>query len=90
MTRQLSEPIEGIATEEESEAFTRLEEAVEADLAREDQVNIRWLAASLDIVRQAAAVAGVPYQTYVKQVAFRQALTDLKDAREAGVSAQSK
>ncbi len=39
----------------------------------------------MDIVRRAARLAGIPYQTYLKEVAFRGALQDLKAARDAGV-----
>lgn len=53
----------------------RIEEA-ERGIA-EERVSMRWEGHALGVVRRAAALAGVPYQTYVKQVAFRQALTDL-------------
>lgn len=46
----------------------------------ERRVGFRWGAAPLAVIQRAAALYGVPYQTYVKQVAFRQALTDLRDA----------
>src|SRR6266568_7164488 len=68
----------------EAEELTRLEAAADARF-EEERVGIRWQRASLEVVRQAADLAGVPYQTYVKQVAFRQALTDLKDAAAVGV-----
>lgn len=73
---------------------TRIEEAVaaaELELAdragSEVRVNFRWGQAQLDLVRQAAALADVPYQTYLKQAVYRQAVADLKDAaaiRRAG------
>src|SRR5690242_5965253 len=59
------------------EVQARIAEA-EAQLT-EEQVNLRWDRRALSVIRRAAAQAGVPYQTYVKQVAFRQALTDLRD-----------
>ena len=37
------------------------------------------------MIRRAAAAYGMPYQTYVKQAAFRQALADLRAANAAGV-----
>jgi predicted DNA binding CopG/RHH family protein len=46
---------------------------------------LRWGRAQLDVVRRAARLAGVPYQTYLKEAAFRCALADLRAAREAGV-----
>ncbi len=74
---------------------TRIEEAVaqaDQDLAAhtpgtEVRVNFRWGQKQLDLVRQAAALADVPYQTYLKQAVYRQAVADLKDAaaiRRAG------
>ena len=68
-----------------AERANPLTAAADRQLGEEERVGIRWQRASLDVVRQAADLAGVPYQTYVKQVAFRQALTDLKDAGAAGV-----
>ena len=73
--------------EEIADADQRVEEA-ERQLSEmgigapsdEVRVNLRWERGSLDVVRQAAQRAGVTYQTYLKQVAYRQALTDLKDA----------
>ena len=32
------------------------------------------------VVKRAAAILGVPYQTYLKQVVFRQALADIEQA----------
>jgi predicted DNA binding CopG/RHH family protein len=61
----------------------------ERDIARmrggELQLNIRWSREQVDIVKQAAALHGMPYQTYLKQAAIRQAIADLKDAKIAGV-----
>jgi len=64
--------------------FTRLEAGADARF-KEERVGIRWQRAAFEVVRQACDLAGVPYQTYVKQVAFRQAPTDLKDAAAVGL-----
>ena len=48
---------------------------------QEVRVNFRWGARQLDVVQQAADLAGVPYQSYLKQVVFRQAMEDLRTAR---------
>lgn len=80
--RELTEPVSGEATEEESARHAELEDTIEAQYA-EQRVNMRWSGASLEVVKRAAELHGVPYQTYVKQVAFRQALNDLRDARFA-------
>ncbi len=61
-------------------------EAMEAETERElaerpadeARVNFRWGREQLDLVRRAAAAMGVPYQTYIKQAAFRQAALDLQ------------
>jgi hypothetical protein len=68
------------------------EELLEKQLAALDQepgvpvsTALRWGTAQLDIIRQAARLAGVPYQTYLKMAAIRQALADLQTARAAGI-----
>lgn len=65
----------------------KIEEA-ERELA-ELRVNMRWGRSQLDTIRRAAALFGVPYQTYLKQVALRQAMTDLREAREVGAASES-
>jgi predicted DNA binding CopG/RHH family protein len=69
------------------EESARVEAAIdqaERDVAAA-RVNIRWGTVQVDLVKRAAKLAGVPYQTYIKQVVFRQALADLKDAIEVGL-----
>jgi predicted DNA binding CopG/RHH family protein len=48
----------------------------EDDLAR---VNFRWSRESLDVVKQAAKLMGIPYQTFIKQTVFEHALSIIKD-----------
>lgn len=73
------------------ELTSRVEEAIgEADRYvaslqagnHEVRVNFRWSARQLELVQQAADLMGVPYQSYLKQAALRQALTDLKAASD--------
>lgn len=52
-------------------------EVADRDL-EEVRVNFRWRQAQLDVVKRAAELLGVPYQTYIKQVVFRQALADIR------------
>lgn len=68
--------------EETGRKVDEMIEQAERDIAAlgEVRVNFRWGREPLGIVRRAAALHGVPYQTYLKQAALRQALTDLKDA----------
>ena len=86
MSRKLGPPARGVSTDEEAEEITRLENAADARF-EEERVSVRWQRAALNVVREAAQLTGVPYQTYVKQAAFRQALKDLKDAVAAGARA---
>jgi predicted DNA binding CopG/RHH family protein len=61
-----------------------LDAKVRAMIAQADQdiedarVNFRWGKAQVDVVKRAAGIIGVPYQTYIKQVVFRQALADIQ------------
>ena len=48
----------------------------------ETRVNFRWGKAQLKLVKRAARQMGVPYQTYIKQVVYRQCLQDLKTTAE--------
>ena len=69
------------------EVSARVEAAVEAaerDL-EEARVNFRWGAAQVAVIKRAAALAGVPYQTYIKHIAWRQAVADLRDAEALGL-----
>ena len=54
-------------------------------------VTLRWDKQHIDVVRRAAAIAGVPYQTYLKQIVFNHALEDIARAEatlgKAGVAA---
>ena len=84
MPRKLSKAVRGESSNEEALEIEALEDAAEARYA-EERVNMRWSRGSLDAVREAARLAGVPYQTYVKQASFRQALTALRDAAAAGI-----
>ena len=70
-----------------AEVSARVEAAVaqaERDL-EEARVNFRWGVAQVAVIKRAAELAGVPYQTYIKQVVFRQAVEDLKDAAAVGL-----
>ena len=72
--------------EEESARFTEMERQADLDAEREikeHRVSLRWTKAQVDLVRTAAAIYGITYQTDLKQAAVRQALADLKMAREA-------
>ncbi len=55
----------------------------EIDAAR---VNFRWGRKQVDLVKRVAQLMGVPYQTYIKQVVYKQALADLREASATGPS----
>lgn len=62
-----------------SELHHKVEEmtaAADLELA-ETRVNFRWQKEPLSIIKRVAHAMGVPYQTYMKQVLYRQALEDL-------------
>lgn len=42
------------------------------------RVNFRWQVGALEFIKDVSAAMGIPYQTYMKQVLYRQALEDLE------------
>lgn len=64
---------------EVSEMVTRLEADADRELAA-GSVTLRWGRAQIAVVKRAAALMGVPYQTYLKQVVFKQAIADIERA----------
>jgi predicted DNA binding CopG/RHH family protein len=48
----------------------------------EVRIRLRWPQPEINLIRQAAARGGIPYQTYIRQAAVRQALVDLKDTED--------
>jgi predicted DNA binding CopG/RHH family protein len=86
MGRKLTHIADGEMGEDEAARFAALEEQAERDAAQEvsvQRVNLRWSKDQVDLIRRAAAIYGITYQTYLKQAAVRQALADLKVARDA-------
>lgn len=45
----------------------------------EARVNIRWQKEQLDLVKKAAALIGIPYQIYIKDIVFRKSVEDIKN-----------
>lgn len=64
---------------EVSELVSRLEAEADQEIAA-GTVTLRWGKEQIGVVKRAAAILGVPYQTYLKQVVFRQALADIEHA----------
>jgi hypothetical protein len=70
---------------EVSELVSRLEAEADRELGA-GVVTLRWGRGQIAVIKRAAAILGVPYQTYLKQVVFRQAVADIEHA-EAVLSA---
>jgi predicted DNA binding CopG/RHH family protein len=57
----------------------------EADAEIEEtRVNFRWGKKQVSLVKQAADLMGIPYQIYIKETVYRQALKDVREA-QAGI-----
>lgn len=67
-TVELPEDIDLIATK-------KIEQA--EDELKEFRLQIRWNAKQVNVIKRAASIMGVPYQTYIKQVLMTHALDDL-------------
>ena len=74
---RIEEPHVEVVADDVAETWERLIEEAEEDV-RAARFSMRWLKPQVDVIKQAAAKLGIPYQTYIKQAAFRQALVDLK------------
>jgi predicted DNA binding CopG/RHH family protein len=64
---------------EVSELVTRMEAEADREIAA-GTVTLRWGRDQIAIVKRAAAIMGIPYQTYLKQVVFKQAIADIERA----------
>jgi predicted DNA binding CopG/RHH family protein len=67
-------------SEEEDKRITKMIEQAEKEL-EETRVSFRWGKDQLKIVRQAADMMGIPYQTFLKLAAYEHALAILKDGQ---------
>jgi predicted DNA binding CopG/RHH family protein len=82
MVKQNEMRIVGDHVEEDaevSELVTRLESQADREIAA-ISITLRWGRKQIAVVKRAAAIMGVPYQTYLKQVVFKQALADIEHA----------
>ena len=89
---QLSEPVRGVPSEDESRRVTELEDHFDGKLAAEvgepvetHTTTVRWSARQLAAIKRAAARFGMPHQTYVKDAGFGRAPQDLANADRVGV-----
>ncbi len=67
-------------SEKEDKRVTEIIELSEKEL-KDTRVSFRWGQYQLAIVRHAANLMGVPYQTFLKLTVYERALAVLKDAR---------
>ena len=72
-----------MTSEQDEQAMGMIEQA-ENDL-REIRVNMRWRQAQIDLIREAAGRLRMPYQVHIRQAAFRQAISDLKETEAMNV-----
>ena len=75
---QLKGPFPVDVSEEEDTKIQAVIDQAEEDIAAA-RVSFRWGREQIAIIKRAAALFGVPYQTYLKEAALRQAIADLKD-----------
>jgi predicted DNA binding CopG/RHH family protein len=52
----------------------------EDELAR---INFRWTREAVAVVKQAAGLMGIPYQTFIKQAVFEHSLKVIRETEEA-------
>jgi predicted DNA binding CopG/RHH family protein len=64
---------------EVSDFVTRLEKDADREIGS-GTVTLRWGKQQIAVIKRAAGIIGVPYQTYLKQVVFQQALADIERA----------
>ena len=73
-----------------SDLVTQLEAEADRDIAANvgpaGVVTLRWAKPQIDVVKRAAAIIGIPYQTYLKQVVFKQAVADIEQAQRASAT----
>ncbi|MBM4416527.1 MAG: hypothetical protein FJ035_09920 [Chloroflexi bacterium] len=65
-----------------SNLVSRLEADADHETATRN-VTLRWGSGQIAVVKRAAAILGMPYQTYLKQVVFKQAIADIEHAEAA-------
>jgi predicted DNA binding CopG/RHH family protein len=58
----------------------------EKELYKEVKISFSWGNVELRLIQGIAQKLGVPYQTYIKQVLYRQAMQDLKSFKDSELS----
>ena len=65
-------------SEKEDKRITKMIEQAEKEL-EETRVSFRWGKEQLEIIKRAADLMGIPYQTFLKLAVYEHALAVLKD-----------
>lgn len=60
--------------------ITQKIEQAEKDI-KQMKMQIRWGVRQINVVKQAASLMGIPYQTYVKHVVYKQAMDDIEKSK---------
>ena len=66
---------------EQADKIQKMIDIAEDDI-EEARIFFRWNKKQLNLVKEAADLIGIPYQTYIKTVLFKQSLEDIKKAKE--------
>ena len=66
---------------EQADKIKKMIDTAEDDI-EEARIFFRWNKKQLNLVKEAAELIGIPYQTYIKTVLFKQSLDDIKKAKE--------
>ncbi|MBK9620676.1 MAG: hypothetical protein IPO31_16005 [Candidatus Obscuribacter sp.] len=84
------EELEDISLPEEIDAKVSKLTALADSEIEQTRVNFRWQKEPLNLIKKVAESMGVPYQTYIKQVLYRQALNDIQLIQSQSVVKKSK
>jgi predicted DNA binding CopG/RHH family protein len=67
---------------EQAEKIEKIIEETEKEI-EEARIFFRWNTQQLKLVKKAASLIGIPYQTYIKTVLIEKAVKDIKEIEEA-------
>ncbi|MBK7841035.1 MAG: hypothetical protein IPP57_25750 [Candidatus Obscuribacter sp.] len=84
------EELEDISLSDEIDAKVSKLTALADSEIEQTRVNFRWQKEPLNLIKKVAESIGVPYQTYIKQVLYRQALNDIQLIQSQSVVKKSK
>jgi predicted DNA binding CopG/RHH family protein len=84
------EELEDISLSAEIDAKVSKLTALADSEIEQTRVNFRWQKEPLNLIKKVAESMGVPYQTYIKQVLYRQALNDIQLIQSQSVVKKSK